>query len=286
MVVTMGSAYKDQCIVFVTKHEKSVAVSHTFEKILSAGVIEYVTDTDKFGTFSGEVERKGTPLETVRKKCKLALKKAKADYGLASEGSFGKHPLMPMLPLDREILYFIDKPRKFELHVADSYTETNYKTTKCSSYEEVTCFAEKALFPSHALIIRSSPRDKKKPFYKGLSNFTDLENAYLEALKCSSDGQVLVETDMRANFNPTRMRMIEKLGIQLANRLSKSCPDCRTPGWGKVDSLFGLPCGGCGHPTDELSAVINGCQKCSRKEVLNVEEGKFADPLLCMYCNP
>lgn len=70
---------------------------------------------------------------------------------------------------------------------------------------------------------------------------------------------------MRAHFNPTRMKFIGKLGENLARRLLMLCPDCGTPGWGKVDIEIGLPCNLCELPTDEIKAEIFGCTKCHYK---------------------
>lgn len=63
------SPYAGCCVVLTTKHHKSVALAPPFETILGAGMLEYVVDTDQLGTFSGEIKRKGSALETARKKC-------------------------------------------------------------------------------------------------------------------------------------------------------------------------------------------------------------------------
>lgn len=169
------SPYAGTCVVLTTKHAKSIAIAPHFEKILGAAILEYVVDTDKLGTFSGEVERKGAALDCVRKKCEWSIKNTKCEYALASEGSFGTHPFIPFIPSNREILYFIDKKRKFHLHVTDLYTETNYQMGELSCIEEVKAMAEKALFPSHALIVRPALRESDGPVFKGVMNEAALE---------------------------------------------------------------------------------------------------------------
>lgn len=49
-----SSVYTNSCIVLTTKHAKSIAIAPPFEDKLGASVLEYVVDTDKLGTFSGE----------------------------------------------------------------------------------------------------------------------------------------------------------------------------------------------------------------------------------------
>ena len=283
----IASPYFRCCIVLTTKHQKSVALHSPFENILKAGVLEYVVDTDQMGTFSGEVDRKGTALDCVRRKCEWGLNNTKAEYALATEGSFGPHPLIPFIASGREILYFIDNKRQFHLYLTDVSTQTNYQMTDVSSYDELLEFAKKALFPSHALIIRPYPRELKSLIFKGLQTNAELESAFLEARNASLERKVWVETDMRAHLNPTRMKAIERLGEKMAQRLLSMCPSCNMPGWGKVDIEVGLPCSQCGTATDQIKAEIYGCTKCSYKQTLAAPHGlEKADPGRCPDCNP
>jgi hypothetical protein len=88
------SSYSGSCIIIPTKHAKAQAIMKSFWDILGASVIEYAVDTDRLGTFTGEVERIGTALECAKRKCKWSLEMLgdSAEYLLASEGSFGPHP--------------------------------------------------------------------------------------------------------------------------------------------------------------------------------------------------
>lgn len=282
-----ASPYFGECIILPTKHQKSNAIAPVFDNVLQAGVLEYVVDTDLLGTFSGEIERKGTALDCAQKKCEWGLLNEGAQYALASEGSFGPHPWLPFMAADTEVLYFIDKARGFHLHVTDVFGETNYQMSEVTSYEELLDFADKALFPSHALILRSCAREKKGEIFKGLQTKSDLESAFLESLNISPQKKVFVETDMRAHLNPTRMKIIEKLSQTLAKRLLSLCPCCATPGWGKIDIEIGLPCSGCDRPTLGTKAQIFGCTKCSHKEKMLPSNRQLkADPGHCGYCNP
>jgi hypothetical protein len=280
------SSYSGNCIIIPTKHAKSQAIMQNFWNILGASVIEYVVDTDRLGTFSGEVERQGSALECAKRKCEWSLEMIgdKAEYFLASEGSFGPHPLIPFMPCDHEILYFIDKRQDFHLHLSLLSEKTNYQMQEIQSLEELQLFSSKAKFPSHALILRPMNIDNPKIF-KGLDTQDSLEEAFKEAQKSSN--KIWVETDMRAHMNPSRMNVIEQLAEDLARRLKTHCPSCNIPGWGQIQIEKGLECGGCGLKTQMVKHEIFGCTKCEYKEIKERSDGiKYADPGQCQYCNP
>jgi len=281
------SPYIGSCIILTTKHAKSIAVAPAFSKILRAGMLEYILDTDRLGTFSGEVERKGNVLDCVRKKCTWGIEKSGSEYGLASEGSFGPHPFISFLPCEHEILYFIDKKRDFHLYLSELSTDTNYQMSELSSYEELLNFANKTQFPTHALIVRPHPRNSKCVIFKGIRTEDALEFAFKESIKSSPESKIWVETDMRAHVNPSRMRVIGLLAEKLAQRLTSLCPECHTPGWGKVDFQIGLECSYCGSETKLIKAEIFGCTKCDHQETLDRADGLTkAESRDCPNCNP
>ena len=284
---SMKSLYFGCNIIVTTKHQKSRAISPSFFNTLNAHVNECVLDTDQLGTFCGDIERSGSAIECAKRKCEWGINVTKASYGLASEGSFGPSPFIPFIPCGKEIIYFIDKKRDFNLYVQELSHETNYQMAEVSSYSEALEFAKKALFPSHALIIRSSNRDSKGLIFKGLQDTKNLEKCFENALKNSSTRKVWIETDMRAHLNPTRMKVIEQLSEQLAQRLLCLCKRCDTPGWGKIAAEKGLQCRLCQSPTDIIKAETFGCAKCSYIETIAVSTLEDrADPMYCCYCNP
>lgn len=285
----MSGAYRGTCMILTTKHAKSIAVAPPFQEKLQAAVMEYVVDTDQLGTFSGEIEREGNALECARRKCEWAMERLgdKVEFALASEGSFGPHPFIPFLPCDQEILYFIDRRHDFHLHLSHLSEKTNYRTEAVDSYDALQKLAEEAQFPSHALILRSNGRKTKVPLFKGIDSQDALEEAYKECLKHSTDGKVWVETDMRAQFNPSRMEVISELAAKLAERLATHCPKCSTPGWGKVRVEKGLECSWCGSETELVKSEIYGCTKCDHEETTGRTDGlEKAEPGNCGYCNP
>ncbi|MEE4245631.1 MAG: DUF6671 family protein [Kangiellaceae bacterium] len=282
-----GSPYIGCEIVLTTKHEKSLAIAPIIQQLLGANIVEFNADTDSLGTFSGEVERQGTPLETVKKKCQWALDETKYLYALASEGSFGPHPAVPFVACNTETLYFIDKARNLDVDVTELFTETNYQMTEVSSLEQLLEFADKALFPSHGLIVRPLPKSNDLPIFKGICDRDDLEAAYRSARELSVAGKVWVETDMRAHLNPTRMANIGKLTEQLAKRLKSLCPKCQSPGWGRINVKRGLPCRWCNTPTEMVLVEIYGCNQCGHQAELPRSDGEeTADPGACPVCNP
>ncbi len=284
-----NSDYAGSCIVLITKHAKSIAIAPVFLKKLKATVTECVKDTDHFGTFSGEKIRAESALECARKKCEWAFEEGNdtVEYALANEGSFGPHPLIPFIPCNHEILYFIDRKRDFHLSVSHLSEKTNYRMEAVHSLEALQTFAQKVLFPSHALILRPDNRETKSPLFKGINSQKALEEAFKESLNHSTTGTVWVETDMRALFNPSRMKVIGELAATLAERLALQCPQCKTPGWGKIRLEKGLPCSWCNAETEVIKSEIFGCTKCHYEEKMKRSDNlKETDPSNCHSCNP
>lgn len=285
----MSQAYRGACFILPTKHAKSIAIAPPFWDKLGASILEYLVDTDTLGTFSGEVERQGNALECARRKCEWALELLgdKVEYCLASEGSFGPHPFIPFLPCDHEILYFIDRRHGFHLHLSHLSEKTNYRTEAVDSLEALQKLAEEAQFPSHALILRPNGRETKLPLFKGIDAQDALKEAYKECLKHSTDGKVWVETDMRAQFNPSRMEVIGEIAIKMADRLSTLCPACNAPGWGCVGIEKGLRCEYCDQATEMVYREVFSCVLCEHTEINPRTDGLISAPQQhCGWCNP
>jgi hypothetical protein len=281
------SPYAGKSIILTTMHAKSIAVEHSFLNFLGAEVVECKMDTDKLGTFSGEIQRNGTALDCARIKCELGMNLTDAQYGLSSEGSFGPHPYIPFLSCDYEILYFIDRERDFHFHVSIFSEKTNYNMQSVDSIEELLKFAEKVFFSSHALILRPDHKENKNYIVKGINTIDILHQAFADTMKYSTTGKVWVETDMRAHMNPSRMNVIQELAGNLAKRLLIACATCQTPGWGSIGVKKGLECNWCGDETELIKSEIYGCVKCDYKEYLPPSHGLVkADPQHCSYCNP
>ena len=275
--------FENRKLVIATKHQKEQVIAPMFEKELGVNcIVPSIFDTDLFGTFSGEIERENNALETVRKKCLAAMELTNTNLGIASEGSFGPHPSIFLANANDELLIFIDKKNNLEIIVRELSLETNFNATTINSIPQLKDFAERSGFPSHGIILKNSDVSK---VYKGISNWSELiEKA---ELLFKENSEFTAETDMRAHFNPTRMKVIEKAAIQLISKIKSVCPKCETPGFGVVRSVSGLPCEWCKSPTKSIYAHIYQCKKCNFEAEKKLPNGiKTEDPMYCDYCNP
>lgn len=272
-------------VLIATQHSKEKVIQPLLEEELGVEcVVNHHFDTDTLGTFSGEIERKDDALITLRKKCVFALKETEFELVIASEGSFGAHPSFFFVPANDELIMFLDVKNNIEIVAREICTETNYAHAVVSSREELYEFSKKALFPSHALILKSS-NEKPKIIYKGIQNEDELIAAF-DTIK-SKGYDVFVETDMRAMFNPSRMKVIEKATRKLLKKINNVCPDCFIPGFDVSEVITGLPCEGCGLPTASTLAHIYKCKKCNYKETMKFPyQKKKEEQQFCNYCNP
>ncbi|MGC5196745.1 DUF6671 family protein, partial [Aphanothece microscopica] len=225
-----ASPYAGCRVCLTTLHGKERVLARPFFHGLGAELLVAGCDTDQLGSFSGEIERLADPLTTCRRKAALGLAATGLPLGLASEGSFGPHPAVPFLPVGQEVLVFIDLERELtvveqRLELRTTFASRTVRPAELSS-AAFTAWLHQVRFPSHALIARPaqpSPRAARLCI-KAIRSRADLEGALGHCAAASDDGAVLVETDMRAHCNPTRMASIRRLGFQLVRRLRELCP--------------------------------------------------------------
>jgi len=277
--------FEGRSLVIGTKHGKDRVIIPLVDETL--GTSSFATtdfDTDILGTFTGEIERTEDPVSTLRRKCLTAMDLNGCSLGISSEGSFGPHPLIPFVTADEEFLIFIDRENDLEIVHREISTDTNFSGTEVETREQLFTFAEKARFPSHALILRDS-RNGNKAVVKGITETETLRRRFEEML--SNHGSAYVETDMRAMYNPTRMQVIEKATKGLLEKLLSLCPACGTPGFIVTDTVRGLPCSLCHSPTRSMMSLIQVCRKCGHTESMGRPDGKTVeDPMHCDSCNP
>lgn len=203
-------------------HGKESVIAPVLERVLGVHcTVPVPSDTDRLGTFTGEVERRHDPVTTARLKCLGAMDLTGADLGIASEGSFGPAPGAFFLSCDEEWVILVDRKLQLEIVVMERSLETNYNGAVIHSLEELQQFASAALFPAHGLILRKW-KTAYNPVYKGIHDPEQLEALYAQ-LK-GTDGSCYVETDMRALHNPTRMRVISRAAQQLTARAATFLP--------------------------------------------------------------
>lgn len=241
-------------------------------------------DTDSLGTFTGEVERIQSPLETLRKKCELAITIAGGDLAIASEGSFGAHPNAFFAHANDELVMLIDTKNSLEIVARELTTDTNFNGCEIESEKQLEDFAKKAFFPSHAIILRNG-LDRKEKIVKGIQDKDLLFATFDEIL--TEYGTVYAETDMRAMHNPTRMQVIAKATLNLMEKIAQTCPKCHTPGFSVTEVIAGLPCDLCAQPSRSTMAHIKECTQCRYSETIPFPNNKKTeDPMYCDYCNP
>lgn len=277
--------FKGRKLLIATKHHKELVIAPIFENRLSVQC--FVTDkfdTDTLGTFSGEIDRKEDALTTLRNKCLLAMEANDCDLAVASEGSFGMHPSIFFAQANDEMMLFLDTKNKVEVISREISADTNFNASKITNVVDLLAFAEKSNFPSHGLILKTS-QNNFNPIYKGISEMDDLLKKFHVLLE--QFGSVYVETDMRANFNPTRMKLIEKVALKLVESIQNECPNCNLPGFSITKVIAGLPCEWCYSPTQSTLSYVYECKKCNyQKEDLHPNNKTKENPMYCDFCNP
>lgn len=209
--------FKGRRLCIATMHHKEIVLAPLLENTLGVSCVVPEINTDLFGTFSGEIERTLDPEETARQKCEKGMELTGCDLAVASEGSFGPHPVLGFIPCNQELMFFHDRKNNIEIVSTGFTTKTNFSHARISTFHELKDFAEKTLFPSHGLILKG-----KETIVKGINEWKALELAFEKLI--AENTTVLVETDMRAMFNPTRMETIKACAekIDLRNRLNLS----------------------------------------------------------------
>ena len=279
------SIFRDRSASLLTKHGKEQAISSVLDAELGCHVQQTdAYDTDLLGTFTQETPRYGSQLDAARKKAKIGMELLQLDLGMANEGAFVNDPYAGIISWNNELVVLIDQKNDLELtgfSGAPAQSDSGY----FSHWEELSKFADSALFPSHYLVIK--PTDEYHPqSRKGIKDLTALKDAFEWAKTLSSKGIVYTENDLRAFANPTRMKNIRKATIDLAKKMKSLCPKCQIPGFWVKDIQRGLPCNACGLPTDQEIAKIWGCIKCDHQDTEGMKVLRFADPSKCKHCNP
>ena len=265
-----------------TKHGKERQFGPALVRALDVDLIVAEVDTDRLGTFTPEVEREGTALDTLRRKARWAMSHTDARFGVASEGSFGPHPELPFLAAGVELAVFIDGREGIEVVEQLVCTDTNFSHVVVDNPEIPEAFLTSVGFPGHAVIISSGPG--LHPVAKGVQDRAVLSDALASCV--AAGGHALIQSDMRAHLNPTRQRALTELAERLAIRLVNRCPDCGVGGWGVVDLEKGLPCEWCGQPTELVAAECFGCAdtRCGHSETMS--RSGHAPAGSCHRCNP
>lgn len=167
--------FQGRTVLFATKHGKELAVAPMLEKQLGVYVSpSQLFDTDELGTFSGEVERKFSPIETARLKCDATHRLTGADLVLSSEGSFGAHPVIGFVTANEEVLLLKDYRNNLEFKAKVISLQTNMAGQAVLNLEQLEDFCQRTGFPEHGLILRGA-KDNYSVVHKGLRDWEKLK---------------------------------------------------------------------------------------------------------------
>jgi len=214
----------------------------------------------------------------------MAMALNDSDLAVASEGSFGPHPSIIFVPADEELLLFIDRRNDLKIFAQQLSTDTNLNGEEIHTKNQLEEFARRSLFPSHGLIMRKS-KDDFDEVVKGVTDWDTLLKTFHQLKGIGSS--VYVETDMRAMYNPTRMKVIEQVTHKLVKKIKSCCPQCQAPGFGVTKANQGLRCDACHFPTRSIQSYTYTCQRCSfTKDEMYPFQKTAESPMFCDMCNP
>lgn len=280
-----GHPYFKKTAVLTTKHQKQSLIAPVFLKNFSMKILEHEADTDKLGTFSGDIARIYPPLETAILKAKIGMKETGLTLGLASEGSIGPDPMMPFVTSNIEYLVLVDGENDLVISEAYRSFEITAGQIVCEPGQDISEFLQQVDFPQHQLIATPNTSPSINAI-KGIGDFVTLQEIIQKLAKNSNDGFVLLQSDLRAHCSPSRQKNIREAANLLAQRVISQCHACLMPGWGLVGYERGLACSLCrGEVAKAIKRKIFGCAKCGYREYGEVL-AEVADPAHCDWCNP
>ncbi len=277
------SPYRGSVAAMATMHDKTALVGPVLAEVLGLDVIDAVVDTDVLGTFSGEVRRVASPLDTAVTKARMGMAAAGVTIGVASEGTVGPSASASFLQVAKELVVLVDDERG--IVIAD--TELAYDLVAmgvdvCAG-EDLAAHLRRAQFPAHAVVVR--PAAGGTLVFKGVRDLEVLHRAVERCCNLSTDGRARIETDLRAHMCPSRRPIIARAARRLAARVATACPACTSPGFGLVRFEIGVPCEWCGRDAEVVRARVLGCVTCREESVEQMTTGP-ADPGQCSWCNP
>ena len=277
--------FRSHTVHFATMHGKEKILAPLFEEAGMRCVVAFI-DTDKFGTFSGEVERVGGVRDNLRKKISAAAATNKdARFILASEGSFVPHPLIGLFQTDLESLLLFDRETGCEIYAEHLSSNPVHVEKALGPRDDFRAALREMGFPEHSVIVR--PETSCQPMFKGLKNERDVAQAMIDCFSASQTAKVILATDLRADQNPTRRLAIYEAGKSLIDSFNSLCPSCSYPGFSIVEGVPGLPCSECGAKSRAARAVVFACPKCQQTEERSRADGLRAiDSSECEFCNP
>ncbi len=276
--------YSGALAALATKHHKLPLIQPALRSSCGLHVVAVEVDTDVLGTFTGDIERDGSPLETAIRKARMGMEASGLSIGLANEGSFGPYIFAPMVIANVEIVVCVDDVRGIVISESDILVSPPTLHVEVGADDEWEKHIPDHIFPSSGVIVR--PVGVYRPIVKGITDIDTLSAAVSWCAQAHDEGRVIIESDLRAHYHPSRRDVIASAATKLANRLATLCPQCKCPGWGVVRSIDGTPCAVCKCPTRQKLFDVFGCASCSWEQRVMVNSGMAVDPEFCPMCNP
>lgn len=255
-------------VALLTRHKKGILLAPALQPLGFSLFSTESWDTDRFGTFSGDIERPLPAIEMVRLKAILATDLTGCDYGLGSEGSFGGGPYPGILPWQQELVALFNR-NTGQCVVGMAAGPSPLSMQQINDEDALALLLSR--YPGQGWIIRTDDNVEK-----ALTTKTEL-------LTRVSSWPATLEPDWRAMYSPLRGQRIEAAANNLAQRLSSHCPACSRPDFWPDDIHTGLPCRVCGTPTHLIHRRIARCN-CGFTQAHPIET--LADPFDCPNCNP
>ena len=281
--MVLAHSYGGQRVSLATRHAKEQAIAPVFHDVVGLFVEVIDIDTDAFGTFTGDIPRIDSPINTAIAKARAGMSASGLALGLASEGTIGPDPFIPFVTSDIETIVFIDDDRGIIINETFRSSDIVAIRETVTSESDVRKVLDKADFPRHGLIVRA-PDPHGRPPIKGITHEDTLLAVVHECV--SNEGTAVVESDLRACYSPSRMRNIHECATRLAQRIATNCPECGGPGWGQIKHLRGLPCSACGTFVESaIRADAFGCPACPAVRTERRPE-QAVEPRWCPACNP
>ena len=281
----MSTLFSGRTAVLGTMHKKENVIAPLLKESLDLQIIvpEHF-DSDRFGTFTRDVSRKGNQLDAARAKALAAMERTGCDLGLASEGSFGVDPQLPFIQSNFELVLLIDRKNDLEIRGHHRSAKTNIAGVYVSTPEEALAIARSWGFPEHGVILRLN---KHIPILikKSITSEALLETCFKKLQTSSLLKSLYIETDMRAHRNPTRMENIKSATEDLIRNCLSCCPRCSMPGFVTTNAVLGAVCRLCARETDRPKGSIYTCYTCGYTED-RLRENATVEPGECQYCNP
>lgn len=212
-------------ILIATMHGKEAVLAPPLAAMGFKVLLPLGYDTDALGTFSGDVRRPGTAFEAGLEKARRACQITGVPRAISSEGSY--RPCQTLFPGARnaELLSFVDIENGIEF--VEYLTDLPTRFVKGRVPADIDAPETRALLSAmgwpeiRAMVVPHDPGNGTMPehVFKGIESADELREAMQHCARYTDDGQVHLETDLRAHMNPTRMASVARVGQALVQRL-------------------------------------------------------------------